>query len=261
GKTVMTALLLAALRQTGRPALALKPFCSGGRGDAELLHELQKEAASLDDVNPFYFPQAIAPLEAARVARRRVTTDDVLCNIYEIGGRWLGQLQRETESGQPCCLIEGAGGLLSPLGVFPARFRRDSSDPNEAVFTSLDLIAAMDASVVLVAANRLGTLNHTLLSLQALRLAEVHRVVVVLAETAPPSNDDPSRNSNLKLLRKMAEPRRVLSLPYLGDIPENLSPRTRAARIHAAAKKYRARLRRLMKELRTAERSRGRSPH
>src|SRR5260221_14172519 len=81
GKTLLTALLLAHLRQNGVPALALKPFCSGGRADAELFHALQDGDLTLDEINPFYFREPIAPLVAARKHRRRIQLDDVLKNI------------------------------------------------------------------------------------------------------------------------------------------------------------------------------------
>jgi dethiobiotin synthetase len=66
GKTVLTALLLDFLRSEGIRVLAMKPFCSGPRGDAVLLHGLQKGCLTLDDVNPFYFDRPLAPAAAGR---------------------------------------------------------------------------------------------------------------------------------------------------------------------------------------------------
>lgn len=68
GKTVLTALLLSHLRQSGCSALAIKPFCSGGRGDAHLLHSLQNDDLTLDQINPFYF------LNLSRRSSRPVST-------------------------------------------------------------------------------------------------------------------------------------------------------------------------------------------
>src|SRR5437870_5476318 len=61
GKTVVTALLLRYLRQNGCHALAIKPFCTGGRTDAEILRAVQYGELSLQQINPFYFPEPVAP--------------------------------------------------------------------------------------------------------------------------------------------------------------------------------------------------------
>ena len=53
GKTILTSLLLAHLRSIGIQALAMKPVETGGRRDSRLLHALQCDEVSLDEVNPF----------------------------------------------------------------------------------------------------------------------------------------------------------------------------------------------------------------
>src|SRR5262245_14497872 len=84
GKTLMTALLLAHLRAHGHNAIALKPFCSGTRDDAELLHSLQVGDLSLNEINPFYFDEPIAPIVAARKHRRRIPLPAVLKHIHSV---------------------------------------------------------------------------------------------------------------------------------------------------------------------------------
>src|SRR5438094_393958 len=84
GKTVLTGLLLTHLRQTGVRALALKPFCSAGRADAELLHDLQDGELTLDEINPFHFKEPLAPLVAARLHRRKISLDQVLTHTRQI---------------------------------------------------------------------------------------------------------------------------------------------------------------------------------
>ena len=66
GKTLLTGLLLHHLRQSGCHALAMKPFCSGSRADAEFLHAVQDGELTLDEINPFFFAEPLAPLVAAR---------------------------------------------------------------------------------------------------------------------------------------------------------------------------------------------------
>src|SRR2546421_10854607 len=84
GKTLMTGLLLHHLRSTGCRALAIKPFCSGGTADIEILHALQDGELTRNEINAFYFRDPIAPLVAARKGRRKIPLDTVLDHIRRI---------------------------------------------------------------------------------------------------------------------------------------------------------------------------------
>src|SRR5205823_6159208 len=72
GKTVLTACLLHHLLQSGMDVLAMKPFCSGSRADVDLLQALQGSRLPDQEMNPFYFSDPVAPLVAARQARRKI---------------------------------------------------------------------------------------------------------------------------------------------------------------------------------------------
>lgn len=157
GKTVLTALLLLHLRRHGCHALATKPFCTGSRRDARILRAAQDGELALDEINPFHFDRPVAPLVAARATGRIVTLDEVLEGIQRLASR-CDQL-----------LIEGAGGLMVPLG--------DG-------YCVANLVAALRCPVIMAARNRLGAVNHTLLSLALLRSFEVPSVRVVLMDQA-----------------------------------------------------------------------------
>src|SRR5437868_2134606 len=104
GKTVFTGLLLHHLRTGGCHALAMKPFCSGGRADVKLLRALQEAELDEDEINPFYFPEPIAPLVSSRRHHRAVLLGEVVHRIKKVARRC------------DVLLIEGSGGLLVPLG-------------------------------------------------------------------------------------------------------------------------------------------------
>jgi dethiobiotin synthetase len=186
GKTVLTACLLAYLRQTGIDALAMKPFCSGGRGDVELLQSIQESRLPDDVINPFYFPDAVAPLVAARKARRKVTLADVLRKIRAVA--------RQCD----CLLIEGSGGLLVPLGEG---------------YTVGDLIRRLRCEVLVAARNKLGTINHTLLTVEALRRRSRQPIKVVLMNQPVA---DLSARTNQQILAEILAPIEVVRFPYLG---------------------------------------------
>ena len=141
GKTVLTALLARYLRERGVNVAALKPVCSGGRDDARVLHAAFNGALTLDEINPWHFHAPVAPLLAARRERKRVRLADVLAHLRVMHERF------------DVLLVEGAGGLLSPLGED---------------FNSRDLIAALRATPIVVCPNRLGVVNQVLLTLEAL---------------------------------------------------------------------------------------------
>src|SRR5258706_9711316 len=84
GKTVLTALLIRFLIGRGFNAAALKPVCSGGRGDARALHAAMKGALPLDVINPWSFRAPVAPLLAARREKRNVMRTEVLAHIRTV---------------------------------------------------------------------------------------------------------------------------------------------------------------------------------
>jgi dethiobiotin synthetase len=186
GKTLLTGLLLHHLRQSGRHALAMKPFCSGSHADTELLRAAQDGELSPDEITPFFFAEPVAPLVAARRHHRSVALTEVLQSINRIAGRC------------ECLLIEGIGGLLVPLGEG---------------FTVRDLIASLRCEVIIVSADRLGTINHTLLTVEALKTIENKGLKAVLMSH---NNLAASVNSNRRILVEFLAPTPVLTIPFLG---------------------------------------------
>ena len=164
----------------------MKPFCSGGTADVDLIQAIQGGDPPSDEVNPFYFPEPLAPLVAARKRRRRIRLPQVLRAIH--------RMEKQCER----LIIEGSGGLLVPLGEG---------------FTVADVIANLECDVVVVGKNKLGTINHTLLTVEALRTRSVTRVKVVLMGQPSP---DFSARSNAALLGETLANVGVFSVPYLG---------------------------------------------
>jgi dethiobiotin synthetase len=201
GKTVLTVLLVKFLRARGVNATALKPICSGGRSDARKIFAAMDGALSLDEINPWHFRAAIAPLLAARRENKKVKLPQVLAHI------------RAARKCFDILLIEGAGGLLSPLGEN---------------FDSRDLILALRTTPIVVAQNKLGAVNRILLTLEALPRNVRAKARVVLMS---PRKPDPATESNIKLLAEFFDGERIFTLPWLAgnfSAPEVLeNPRGR----------------------------------
>jgi dethiobiotin synthetase len=199
GKTVLTALLVKFLRGRGVNAAALKPVCSGGRGDARKIFaamggavevhspksKVQSPALSLNEINPWHFRAAVAPLLAARREDKKIKLLQVVAHARAMQKRF------------DVLLIEGAGGLLSPLGEN---------------FNSRDLIRALRAMPIIVAQNKLGAVNQVLLTLEALpeSLRAKSRVVLV-----SPQKPDASTKTNATLLAEFFDAGRIFLLPRI----------------------------------------------
>ena len=203
GKTVLTCLLARRLRRTGKSVAALKPLCSGGRGDAHAIRAALDDALTLDQINPWHFRAPLAPVLAARQERRRVTLGAVTEHI------------RRVQEGFEYVIVEGAGGLLSPLGER---------------FDSRDVITALRSLPIVVSANRLGAINQVMLVLSALPLHLSRCAPIVLV--APRTSGDVNRY-NLDWLSEFTDPNRIHALPWMGR-PDHLDVALRRPAVRAA---------------------------
>lgn len=185
GKTVFAALSTVYLRQNGFRVAALKPLCSGGRDDARVLHAAAGKVISLDEVNPWYFRAPLAPVLAARKEKRQVRLREVVAQIQRVAKRF------------EVVVVEGAGGLLSPLGEG---------------FDSRDLIKALGATPIIVCSNKLGAVNQVRLVLEALPPAAKRLARVVLVN---PNKPDAASRTNVELLKEFVNPNRLRVMPWV----------------------------------------------
>lgn len=164
GKTYVTAALARLLRHRGWPVRCSKPVATGatwneGRWrseDAQLLADAAGDDP--DQVTPWTFPEPAAPPVAARAA-------GVELNLRHL----LDAVLRRTAPGT-IVLAEGVGGLLCPL------------TEQETV---ADLIAALGWPTLVVTRRSLGTLNHTLLTVESAQRRGLTVAGVIVNETSP----------------------------------------------------------------------------
>lgn len=187
GKTVLTALLLVYLRTKKIHALAMKPFCSGGRRDVRVLQKLQAGELSDSEMNPFYFNEPLAPYIAAKKSGREIESKEIFEKIAGVKSRC------------DLLLIEGAGGVMVPLGKN---------------FLMKDLIIGLQPKVFLVGRNKLGTINQTMLSVLALKPALSNELAVVLMNG---KKRDLSSESNQRAIEELIAPTEVFLLPFMGE--------------------------------------------
>jgi len=186
GKTMVTAGLARALSDRGVQVVAIKPVetgCGETVGESEdgwILASASRQSKPVGALTRLREP--VAPPVAADLEG---STLDASC--------WRETLASYSESTE-VVLVEGAGGLLSPLTWKE---------------TARDLASSLGAVALVVAADRLGTLNHTLLTLEALARAEIRTLGIVFS--APPSPDE-STGKNLESLRRIDPSVKALAL-------------------------------------------------
>ena len=173
GKTFCTALLTRALRGKGFETIALKPLCSGPRDDVEILQAASGQRLSLDETNPVWLQAPAAPLVAASLENRTIALNAL--------DAWFRNLSQK----HPSLLVEGAGGWLVPI------------TPTETI---ADLAARLSLPVILVVANRLGCINHTLLTLESIRARGLHCPGIILNNLA--ADPDIATRTNREILEQ-----------------------------------------------------------
>ncbi|SKA96561.1 dethiobiotin synthetase [Prosthecobacter debontii] len=139
GKTYVTCLLVEALRRAGHAAVGYKPFACGDRIDAHALRQASEDALTLEEINPVYLKVPASPYAAALLENKTVDVETARQGFYSLAARFSH------------VLVEGAGGWEVPL---------------EGKRTMADFAADLGLPVILVVNNRLGCLNHTLLTVK-----------------------------------------------------------------------------------------------
>jgi dethiobiotin synthetase len=188
GKTYTAARLLELLRASGTPCAGMKPICCGDRRDAEFLKAAGSDGLAIDDVNPVWLKTPAAPIVGSLMEKVDIDIDDILAAFHS--------LQNRVEH----VIVEGTGGWMVPI--------------HRNFFVS-DLAAAMKLPVLVVAYNRLGRLNHSVLTVQSV-VGHGLRCVGLVLNNAQETGDIAAL-TNADILRK------ILNVPLLCELGENLT--------------------------------------
>lgn len=167
GKTVVAAAIARSLVEAGARVGVLKPVATGADPvieDADALLEAIGGGAPIERVCPLSFRPPLAPPVAARLSGGRLEWPALLERTRSAVDWWVGPGSAEI------LVVEGVGGLLCPIAEGA---------------TVADLAVALDWPLVLVARRGLGTLNHTLLTVEAARLRGLRLAGLVLNGAEP----------------------------------------------------------------------------
>lgn len=193
GKTEVACALLSDARARGLDAVGMKPAQSGvvagERSDAERLRDAADGVEPLEAICPYAFDPPLAPALAARLAGLEVSFERILDAARALAAR------------HEALVVEGAGGLLVPLT------ERE---------TFGDLAVALALPVLVVARAGLGTVNHTALTVEALRRRRLSIAGIVLDRTV--AEDDPSVPHNAGEIARLTGIAPAAILPFVPDI-------------------------------------------
>jgi dethiobiotin synthetase len=189
GKTVVAAAIARTLAEEGKRVAVFKPAVTGldegGESDHALLRRAARSRQSDEEIAPYRYGPAASPHLAAAQAGQEIDPQRLLAAAGE------------ASAGAEAVVCEGVGGLLVPLSP---------------TYLVRDLAVELGYPVVLVAGPGLGTINHTLLTLESARAAGLRVTAVVLN----PWPQDPTaiERSNRETIAALGQVP-VLVLPWL----------------------------------------------
>lgn len=207
GKTWVAAAIARSLGKSGVQVGVLKPVASGAEPgpdgqpiwrDAETLGQAIGGGIARERIAPIVFEAPLAPSVASRLEGQPLSHDRVWGAVVEAVSWW------STEQLAQVMVIEGVGGLLCPLAEGT---------------TVADLAEQLDYPLVIVARRGLGTLNHTLLTVES-AVRRGLRVAGIVLNGAEPTVDRLVESTNPgELVRRLPS-----EVPLLADLPHCSDP-------------------------------------
>ncbi len=186
GKTIATLVLGTLLKAKGVDAGVFKPVQCGGHDAAFLRRSLGLDD-KLDLINPCYAPEPLSPHVAFRRAGKKVAL------------RKIKHAYKTLKRRHDLMLIEGAGGLMVPL--------KDN-------YYTVDLVHDLKAEVIIVARLGLGTINHTLLTINQAK-ARGLKIKGVLFSDSTARSKSVAEKTNPSEIERLSGIRVLGIIPYL----------------------------------------------
>lgn len=154
----------------------MKPICTGNHDDVRQLLDACGCCEPEHLINPVWYRTPVAPY-AASVIEDRLVDIRAICEAFE-----------KLATRHSVVLVEGAGGIAVPI---------------LADYDFRDLAKEIDLHVIVVAANRLGVLNHTRLTVEAIRSAGLECSLIALNSVQ--GEPDISQATNMSFLESLVD--------------------------------------------------------
>lgn len=189
GKTIITAAIVLGLKERGIDCGVMKPVqCAGD--DALVLKKISQADDPLILINPYYFKRPLSPHLAAKLEGRMVSIKKIKKSYQTLSAR------------HQFLVVEGAGGLLVPL---------------KGNFLIAELIQELNMPAIIVARLGLGTINHSLLTLEAARKRgiEVRGIIFNQNKKEPLTVCE---KTNPRIISKLGKIKVLGIVPHMGSL-------------------------------------------
>ncbi|MBS1647170.1 MAG: dethiobiotin synthase [Bacteroidetes bacterium] len=172
GKTIASAALVQALQ-----ADYWKPIQTGTERDTEQVQKLVSHTKTQFHEEAYWLKEPVSPHAAAHIEQIQIQAQHILVP--------------QTKN---TLVIEGAGGVLVPLNTH---------------FFIIDLIKKIEAETILVVKHYLGSINHTLLSIEALKKRNINILGIIISGEENPASEEIILNQNIKLLGRIYQEKKL----------------------------------------------------
>lgn len=209
GKTFVTTALIYELKRRGVKTGAIKPVQSGGgrfsrnqlRGDADLLARASNFEGTPELINPYDFSESLSPHLVSRISGSEIRMEKVLASFASM------------KASYDTLLVEGAGGLMTPV--------------SDGVFM-VNLAKLFNLPLIIVAGSRLGTINHTLMTVKVAEKFDVSVAGIIINKI--------SKHPDLAEETNPGEILRLTGIPIMGLVPDMGIMRSREQFLEKASK-------------------------
>lgn len=188
GKTMICGAVASALVKSGFDVGVMKPFESGcgksGPQDALFLKKMSETQDDINSICPCQFNLPLAPFVASGIEKKKILITNVVSRFLEIKKK------------HDIVLVEGAGGLMVPIA--------------ESLLTS-GFVKLLNIPVIIVSRLNLGTINHTLLTVNHATECELKIAGIILNQTSKETGY--AEKTNPDIINKFC------STPLIGQVP------------------------------------------
>lgn len=205
GKTIVTAAILRSFIKKGLKVGAMKAIetgCLNKDGillptDGMFLRDMAEMSDSIDLITPLRFENPLSPFVAAKLENSEVEIDRVF--------KAFDALRKKYDF----IVVEGVGGLMVPL--------RKEEKKKATFYFVRDLIKELGLSAIIITKPTLGTLNHTILTIEALKSKKIP-IKGYIINFSEPAKNDIAEKTNPEALRELLDISFLGIMPYLSDL-------------------------------------------
>ena len=188
GKTIFTSLLALSYLEEGKKVAISKPIVTGLPNDVDLLRELTGNKVQVFNTYSFSLPGA--PSVAAKHENKIIDTEKIISDI------------RKPEKEYDHVIVEGIGGIAVPI--------------NENYLIA-DLIKDLNYPVIIVSRPTLGTINHTILTIEFAKQKGLNILGFVISGYDEDTND-PIIKTAPDLISSVTKVKCLMKVPFVEDI-------------------------------------------